>query len=339
MLCNWSDFDRFAQVLVSPRRRFVRELDAADSGHEVQVALLRYVARSCRLPTDVDVDRLAGHFRATSQPDVAIELERLASECQRMDAGLPAQTELSDLKGQVDQFVSRLRESGRDAGPAAMRRAAVASLLIGVCGSANASEQLTEHGYGLSAEQQATLLKEAVDLYDSVDDSDNGAAAKEVMLKVSERLGALVQADTADDRLLFNLATAQLRAGKVGLAIANLRRALRVDPENARYHRRLAVADRLARIDREESTRTWLDRVREAVDRSATWVGLRYVRYLALFGWAAAFLMPIPRLFGYRYPWKMLSAALLLVAVLAAAAYCRPRFVLLARFERHSGRG
>ena len=141
----------------------------------------------------------------------------------------------------------------------------------------------------------------------------NDACLKDDYPSCIEGLGQVVQAGWGGEDVLYNLGTAHLKQGQLGLACLFLERALRLDPSDADAHGNLERAHQ-ARIDKLVGANEGGTGEEPLVDRvvESTNAGPWGVAFLAL--WAVGFLL------ATLYRW--LRSSLQRVVALATALTC-----------------
>ena len=166
----------------------------------------------------------------------------------------------------------------------------------------------------LSVGQQRTLLREAIATCQSAGDEDQAYAT------AAEKFQLLVDSGIENDQLYFNLATAQLQSGQHGRAIANYRRALRIDPASELYRNQLAVAEKRVVVTAGTNPRI-VDSAQRGNDVLLRFVGPRAMIGISIAAWAAFWCILVLRTIGVQFYWKSAAAITLGCAVLAAGSY------------------
>lgn len=174
----------------------------------------------------------------------------------------------------------------------------------------------------LSAQQQQALFEEANACYrhgDSVRATDL-AAAKQSFSEAAEKYETLVASGVANSRLFVNVANAYFESGRPSKAIANYRRALKIDPSNTVARKGLAAAERSLEptsSDEKRGDKLGSLNVTEFATAVSDFVGVRRLQTFAIVAWFVFWGTLAGRLLGTRFAWKTLAATSLAVLVAA----------------------
>ena len=344
--------------LISAKRRFQRAIRTGSTSEEVGIALEQFLARRFRLPESKMVrSQTVGRLRASDQLDLAVRTERLYSRCAR-DADSQDHAELKrEAEAIVDAILNSRARPRRSARSATLSTSSAAVLFIAFAfffdhhavvsqepsvssprqsmpvNESSTSEAVTadtdftkgSHS-SLTPTQQTQLLNEAAAEFQLAVDSASKAAAKELYASSAEKLQLIVDSGVTNAGLFFDLASAQLGAGDAAAAIANYRRSLRYAPANQSYWLGLARAESsltgdgaIPRSGFEGNAA--LEKVRPINDVILRFVSPNWMLAVAVIAWSLAWLVIASRIFTVTSFWKMSSACLFLVAVLASLSY------------------
>jgi hypothetical protein len=170
----------------------------------------------------------------------------------------------------------------------------------------------------LTDTQRATLYREGMALYDKAlaMGNDQVATANDLFARSAEKLAMVADSGPVDGAVRYNLATAQLRAGQVGRAIANYQRA------------RQALGSRpelLANLARARAVRDGREMPSDASGAMglADWneaLPMAWRFWLAGGAWAAFWLAGGAAVLIRRVRWRWVLAPLAMVWVLAGAS-------------------
>lgn len=178
------------------------------------------------------------------------------------------------------------------------------------------------HSLTLSAEQQQVLFDEANACYRRGDSARTAdvAAAKQSFASAAEKYETLVSSGVANSRLFVNLANAYFESGRPSKAVANYRRALKIDPSNAVARNGLAAAERSLEPKSSDAKAVGklsnLDTTKLATAVS-NYVGMTSLRTVAIVAWIVFWGALAARLLGTRFAWKTTAATSLAVIVVA----------------------
>ncbi len=317
--------------LVTARSQLQRSLRSADSTADVANALEGFLCRRFRLPESrLARDQTIGKLRAAGHHDLAIRAERFYANCEKSAFSSSSGQSLDSLKEEAMRIANELTRKKLALRPARKSRqlSSTSTILLAAIFSWHpASANLARGDAPLTPQQQQTLLDEAVSIYASVpNELPAGPTAQpagtwnEDLAKVAAKLELLVDSGIENDQLFFNLANAYFRMGQTGKAIANYRRALRLDPVNQSYRQQLAVAE-------QNLTSGWqpqkakLAGVRNANDLVQRYVSPRTIKGIFLSAWAAFWGIIALRALQVQFHWKTAACLTLLCATLAAGSY------------------
>ncbi len=163
----------------------------------------------------------------------------------------------------------------------------------------------------LTPAQQKTLLHEANESYAQGQRTaeKDAADARPSFAKAAEKYQLLVDSGIKNSRLYVNLANAYLESGQAGKAIANYRRALKIDPTNRNARTNLAFAERSAQATAAASqskdnnathSLQWADIARWV----NSYVSPRSLQLVMLIAWCALWASVGIYFGGFRFPWK-----------------------------------
>ncbi|MCG8650451.1 MAG: hypothetical protein MI861_11505, partial [Pirellulales bacterium] len=333
---------RFASLLgrITPaRRRFQQELDRVNSIADLDQTLQRFLRRRWKLDQSPRTRSLAvGKLRGMGASDLAIALERFFAECDKeVGSGRTMQDEAmeelkSRAKGLVDQVTglpSRMSKVRRRA------KVSTAGILLMVVfptvahGSSAAkvephADEVAATALSLSLPQQQALLDEAVLLWRQAQRQADREASKRLYRQAAQKYDQVVQSGVRNRWLYYNLAICQLQAEQVGYAVANFRRALRLEPTNPMIRAGLEQAQR-QKAGRSASTPAMLgNQLRSWNLRWHQFVAPRANVVIACGCWLAFWCVLALRACGLRFVWKSTATALALLGCLVGLSYGEP---------------
>ncbi len=310
--------------LVTARRQFQRSLTFAETTTDVATAFERFLLRRFRLSENrQSQNQTVGQLRASGNHDLAIRAERLYANCDKSTYSPTSANSLDSLKQEAMQIVDELTRKKITTGPARKIRklsSTSAIFFAAIFSLPAATANLARGDVALTPDQRQALWDETVAIYSSVPSELPAGTWNEDLAKVAEKLELLVDSRIENDRLFFNLATAQLRLGQTGKAIANYRRALRLDPMNQTYREHLALAERNLVIA-SPTQNAKLASIRDANDRIQRFVSPRTMKGLLISAWAAFWGIIALRALRFQFHWKAFASITLLCATLAAGSY------------------
>ena len=306
--------------LTSAKRQLKRRLAAATTPDQISDALAYYLARKFRLPNPSEAhfqkqlrDQTVGRLRANHYHDVAIKAERLYCQC---DAATQANVaDLESLKEQAWDVADAASANSKSQQTVFVKRLASSPLWLAMVSSLVAGPSVLA-GTDLSRDQQQAIHEEAVFLYAFIDAESDPNKAASLAEDAAAKFQLLVESGIQNDKLYCNLANAQFRAGNKAKAIANYRRALRLDPTEQIYFERLRAAQESSGNDNQNTIR-----IREFNDLLLQYVSAKTMQAIAVVSWIAFWLLVAIRLFKASVPWKAAAACLLLVAFVSGGSY------------------
>jgi tetratricopeptide (TPR) repeat protein len=310
--------------LVSARNRLQRSLTLAETTTDVATALERFLLSRFRLSESRQSrNQTVGQLRASGYHDLAIRAERLYANCEKSTYNPTSLKTLDSLKEEALQIADELKRNKPATGPArkTTRLSSTSALfIVGIFSLQAAISNPARGELALTSDQQQALLDETISIYSSLPNDLPAGTWNEDLAKVAEKLELLVESKIENDRLFFNLATTQLRLGQTGKAIANYRRALRLDPANQKYREHLALAERNLAIGL-PTQNAKLASMRDANDRIQRFVSPKTMKGLFISAWATFWGIIALRVLGIRFHWKTSACITLLCATLAAGSY------------------
>ena len=342
--------------LISAKRRFQRSMCRASTPQDVAIGLEQLLQSRFGLPSGGTLrDRTVGKLRAAGDSGIAIEVERLYRDSERM----PETASPDRLRQSAKAIVAAMYDSKRyDRSPTGINRLNPTSavILLAVLLSplammaataqdpsntptqfsspiktqqANADLGLHSQPRGastatrqhrLSDDQASQLRDEARTAYSNGLQGTDDVERKKAFATAVEKFQLLVDSGFANDRLFANLANAQTRVGNRSEAIANYRRALRHAPKSQLYREQLAAAE--AGLGFEEHTETGtLPLVREFNDLVLRVISPSMMQLLAVLAWWSAWVLVAWRLVSAPQHWKVPLTCLILISISAFASY------------------
>lgn len=200
-------------------RKFRRAVEGAQSVAEVADSIEFYLREKYGLNSDQGRrDQTVGVLRGNGLTQQAIRVERLYSAADRRQID---QSEIESFRQEALEIAAAVRSKR------GYKLPAVTSLIIVLAVNITAVA-----GESLSSDEAGRLFSQALQDYANTDFDE---AAK--------KFQQLVDSGITNDALFFDLAMAYEQQGNRGLAIANYRRALRIEPEQTDYHRQLSGLD------------------------------------------------------------------------------------------------
>lgn len=331
-IAAWSRRRALGQLL-SARRRCLRSLAAAHRKDQIADALECYLAARFQLQPDrLTRDQTIGRLRASGQSELAVRAERLYANCHKASFGSSDERFLEGLRAEAIGIVDDLsRQPRADRWRAGLGRISTTGILAAMivpsapAVHANPGRDRLE----LSAQQQRSLLDEAIAAAEAARAAGEGQSAQPAWARAADRFQLLVDSGIANDRLLYNLATSQLHAGRYADSIANFRRALRLDPTSRLYHGQLELAQRKlgATVN---AARPGLEHIRRVNDVVLRYLAPRVMKGIAVAAWLVLWCVIALRLLRVPLAWKSAASATLVVTVLAAGSY----FLRVAEYAR-----
>lgn len=329
LVMRQDQLQRLAARFTSARRRCLAGIESAETFESIGESLEQLLLRRFPPPDGLHPRSWAiGQIRACGETNLAIRIERAFSECDKaVYAGPTGSASLEEAKANATTLVGdimevkkiRVRERRGSQKPGLTAILFAASLALGG-GETRASE--SEDVLTLLPEQQRAILQEANQLYADAE-SSSPAAAKEIYLAAAEKYAFLVASGITNDKLYFNLATAQLGGKQYGLAIANYRRALRLEPAEAAYLRALATAEQELSESRSEAVTplSLVDSVRRYNRLVLARLTPRVVFLSTAVCWLAFWVVIAMRTVRSGFAYKSVAALLLLIFLVNASSY------------------
>ena len=207
--------------LTSPRRRLERSIQQAETADQVASSLRTYLMQKTGVVHSCD--QAIGVLRRGGDGDLAIRSERFFVTSQKSPSG----RNLDELKAEAREIASRVaKTSTRPDRHLSVAKATAIGILFCIASPMHAAEST------LSPPQQGVLAEEASRLY-----------GEQKFAESAEKFRTLVRSGVQNDRLFFNLASAEDRAGRHAHAVAFHRKALRIDPTNGVYYDQMKLAE------------------------------------------------------------------------------------------------
>ncbi len=327
--------------LRSPIRQLQSSLARAGTAADVGLAITGYLQRRLRKQAmGSDASAAIGALRLAGHRDLAVRFERLLDESDP-PAGAIDPKRLDELKrlavAAAEEFEQRskiwrrqpvVQSSARRAKTQAAVLFCLGTLIAsqGTVGDAAETSVLGLSSPGrFSGQQQKVLLDEANQLYaDALGTSENAPAdSKQLASRAAEKYQLLVDDGVQNAKLYFNLANAYHKSGQAGRAIANYRRAIRIDPTNKLVLANLAQVETAAgQSSRDEASATSIsDRLRAANVMVNRYIHPRTVGMVVMLLWTCFWACIALRLLRVSFPWKTLTTVTLLLLVMTAASY------------------
>lgn len=275
--------------LTSARRRFDRSIAAAETAGDIGAAVQAYLMQ--RTGTDVSRDHAIGTLRRSGDSDLAIRVERFFASIGKDDAD----SRFKVLKDEASEIAASLSQATKRSASRVRVTKAAAMLVLVSAASAHADE------ITLSPNQKQSLAAQANRLFT---EGQFEASA--------DKFQTLVQSGIQNDRLFFNLASAEDAAGRRGHAVANLRKALRIDPANGVYYGQMGLVQPAA-----IETPTW----QTINDRLLSIVRPRTMVAIAVLAWIAFWAVLAVRLFLLpTFRWRAVAVATLFISMIAGGS-------------------
>lgn len=209
---------------------------------------------SCRSSREIEA---VGQLRTAGLYDLAGEVESFLAVARKPSGSMSDMTVREDaLRQSALELIDRIdaarsarqaikvrRSTPRRFKKRALTQTAAMLLAFSVIGWANEASAAV----ALSSTQKITILAEADAAYTAGMEKakTDSADAKELFAMAMTKYQLLVDSDVRNADLFINLGNASMQSGKLGLAIANYEKALRLDPGNKQARKNLAFADKL----------------------------------------------------------------------------------------------
>lgn len=349
--------------LQSHSRQCERAIHGAEHSPEIVAALTTFLGQRFALPiAELNAESAVGALRTAGYQKQAIDLERLIDrcgkphlaidedECARLDelrsSALELFHTLQTCRSREQSTAVRARKQPAKAGQHRKRfKPAIPAVLLISCGfavvtgsvsTAQSSSSGTTPGDprqppAFSEEVQVTLLQEATRQYQQAVEAPAGdpAEAKQSFAAAAEKYQLIVDAGVTNGRLYFNLANAYLQSAQFGRAIANYRRALRVDPTNQQAAWNLdyvqqKLASAAAGAVTAEVEQPWWTLSRELILAVNRFVHPQTMTSLLALAWLSFWLVVVLRIFDLQFPWKTcLAVAMAAMVVTGASCWLR----------------
>ncbi|QDT04103.1 Tetratricopeptide repeat protein [Rubripirellula lacrimiformis] len=311
----------------SSKRRFHQAIDSAQTANEVAAALAVYLAGRLKLDGDHGLDdRVVGTLRRDGQSELAIRTERVMSMGRSEGAVIADPTGdagLQSMKDEARKIAAAVstKTGSRPLRTGQLRTTAVLGVVFAGSHLFSSAAAAQDQSSLLSDQQQIAIAREAVDLYQQAIQDPGTSDSMQQFELAAERYKSLAEGGLVNDRLYFNWGLAAQKSGRVGEAIAAYRKALRINPENVRYHDHLAQAESDAGVDHNPTVSAWFA---WANDRLLRVVRPAAMRVIGLVGWwvcwvalAASVLIRTP----VRRACRIVAVIAVLVAAPAAVSY------------------
>ncbi len=279
-----------------------------------------FLANRFRLPSDrLTRDHTIGSLRAAGRHDLAIRVDRLYRGADQSGRGL-VEEQKQEARAIVSEICERRFRTRPQANVSQLGSTTTMFLLTILAGSLLQASSIQAASLQLTAEQQQQLLAEGVAVFESATENPDRIEANDQFHEAADKFQLLVDAGVENDRLFFNLAEASNRIDQIGQAIANYRRALRLDPANALYHERLAEAEISAGIG-VAGRESLLERARRINDWVLRWISPMQMLVGFTIAWVAFWITLSSRVLGLAKSWKPLAGLMLVVASLCGGSY------------------
>lgn len=306
---------------ISARRQFQRSLQSAHSTSDVAVALETFLRHRFRLaPGRLSRDQTLGALRAAGRHDLAIRVDRIYQAESSSDAK-DLETSRRDAAEIADEVGARAAGQIQDWRSQTIRSTTTTVSLFLAVASLQPSHAIEAAEISLNDQQRRLVLQEAIDTYESAISLADAEEANEAFRQSADKFRLLVDSGVVNDGLYFNLAEASRRSGQLGQAIANYRRALRLDPDHAVYVQRLEETEQLAGITASENASLTVERIRRLNRVALRWLGPASLLALFLVAWIGFWMMLSLRVVRPLPAWKTMAALLLAASVVAAGSY------------------
>lgn len=309
---------------VNARRELKRALESAGSCSEVAEAMERYLAKRFRVAQSrLTRAQTVGRLRATGNQEMAIRTERLYANCERSTYDPVSEQTLQELKNEASEIADGLGRKKFASGPRTGKprlSSTSAALLSALCGFQWIGNDQASAEVVLTPSQQNALLSEAFSISKALPDDLPVGTWNEDLAKATEKLQLLIDSGIENDQLFFNLAQGYFRLGKVGDAVANYRRALRLNPTSQLYRQQLALAEQQTPQAKTPADETWAS-LRGLNDLVLQFVSPRSMKGLFIAAWTAFWGIIVLRTLRVQFHWKTAACATLLLAALTGGSY------------------
>ena len=309
--------------LSSPLRRFRRSASSATTSAQLAKAMEDFLTRRYRLgDTSQQRSEGIGRLRVDGLQDLAIRVERLYSQCTRLENTSLGTQEFDALRRESVELAVQISGARVNRpGLAGRPHLSSTSIALALCLFLPSSPV---HAVGdvMTASQRDAVLQQAMTAYRQAQHGD-----EEAFGLAAQNFQRLVDSGVRNDRLYYNLGMSYLGDHRSGHAVANFRRALALVPDSRLYHEQLRLASSRVVADHDASSLADMigavnDRALKLVPPAAMWLlfALAWIVF-----WTALF---VRTLVPYRC--RAVAALSLSVAVLAGFSY----FFRVAEFTR-----
>lgn len=315
-------------------RRFEARIRQASQPADIGDALRVLLAKRFGLSTTADSASVVGALRSAGYRHVAVRCERVFQKCESAGAapigglslnelGAEAIAAIQDIQSQRRPMRVKAASSPTSGGRLQHTSPVVVGLVLAGALLAPASEAAA----ALDNTQRQTVLAEADQAYSAAlaNATTDSAEAKESFADAAAKYELVADSGVQNSRLYFNLANAYLQSGATGRAIANYRRALRLDPTNHNALTNLTYAESLLPTADSTDKHPPATSFASFTNLANGWLN-RFIRPAAILtaaivGWIAFWTTIGLRLCEVKLPWKTLATCSLLVTAIAAASY------------------
>lgn len=187
----------------------------------------------------------------------------------------------------------------------------IAAVLTGLAASSSTAAEAK--ALMLSAEQNATLLREATEAYERGITNTDSAEAKESLATARTKYQILVDSGIRNAELYTNLGNADLQTGELGRAIANYEQALLFDPNNPQTLRNLAFAN--TKVEGVSTLASSARDLRGINDRVVDVAGEKAIVWTLVISSLVFWTLMILRVFHRRFPVRRLAAVPLVLLI------------------------
>ncbi len=182
------------------------------------------------------VESMFARLESEEEGDMGVS-DGLKAECRELLSSLEkAFAESSRPNIRKDRRETAARGSRGKVARNASKAGQIAGLMVLLCwptvGAAQEQMAGDQVPFSLTSSQQLAILDEADTLYRVAADSDDRAESQVAFTEAATKYQMLVDSGIENSELFGNLANAWLQSGQKGRAIANYRKALRLDPFN-----------------------------------------------------------------------------------------------------------
>ena len=235
-----SMFQSFTTADRQLRRRLDRECDHQDVASALQTFLSRVTGTPDQLLA-------IGKLRSAGFGGAAIAAERVYAKCQRESDSIDnCKKQALLVCDSLDGYSQRRGQSGTKKTTKIVKRVTASLVAWTLISLVYGQPAIAENPIELTAEQATILLREAGRAMERAkkETSDQENAVAEFSL-AAEKYRLVIDSGISNAELHFYAGEAFAGANQRGRAIAEFRRALRIDPANFRYRRALARQSRI----------------------------------------------------------------------------------------------